>query len=59
MSNRRTFLKTSLAVAAGLAVSRISPVWADSTSLPKGIVYTRKTRVNGQRRSKGIFQMLK
>jgi superoxide reductase len=41
MSNRRTFLKSSLAVAAGLAVGHISPVSAGSAcSYPKGIVYT-------------------
>ncbi len=44
MSNRRTFLKSSLAVAAGFAVSHISPVSAGSTcSYPKGgIVYTKQ-----------------
>jgi len=43
MSNRRMFLKSSLAVAAGLAVSRISPVSAGPTcSYPKGIVYTKQ-----------------
>ncbi|MFQ5965105.1 MAG: desulfoferrodoxin family protein [Candidatus Scalinduaceae bacterium] len=41
MSNRRVFLKSSLAVAAGLAVGHISPVSADSVSFPNGIVYTR------------------
>jgi superoxide reductase len=40
MSNRRTFLKSSLAVAAGMAVGQISPVSADSASFPGGIVYT-------------------
>ncbi len=53
MSNRRTFLKASLAVAAGLVVSRVSPVLAAPTSLPKGIVYTKENpgkwskKVNG------------
>ena len=44
MSNRRAFLKSSLAVAAGFAVGHISPVSAGSTcSYPKGgIVYTKK-----------------
>ncbi len=42
MSNRRAFLKTSLAVAAGMAVGRISPVSADSASFPGGIVYTEQ-----------------
>lgn len=43
MSNRRTFLKSSLAVAAGLAVGHISPVSAGQTcSYPKGIVYTKQ-----------------
>ncbi|MBC8554837.1 MAG: twin-arginine translocation signal domain-containing protein [Candidatus Brocadiales bacterium] len=43
MSNRRTFLKSSLAVAAGFAVGHISPVSAGQTcSYPKGIVYTKQ-----------------
>jgi superoxide reductase len=43
MSNRRTFIKSSLAVAAGLAIGRISPVSADpACSYPKGIVYTKQ-----------------
>jgi len=42
MSNRRTFLKSSLAVAAGIAVGQVSPVSADSVSFPKGIVYTNE-----------------
>ncbi|MCP4267155.1 MAG: twin-arginine translocation signal domain-containing protein [Candidatus Brocadiaceae bacterium] len=53
MSNRRTFLKTSLAVAAGLVVSRISPAWADSASLPKGIVYTRENPGKWTKKVKG------
>jgi superoxide reductase len=40
MSNRRAFLKSSLAVAAGMAVGHVSPVSADSASFPEGIVYT-------------------
>jgi len=40
MSNRRAFLKSSLAVAAGMAVGHVSPVSADSASFPGGIVYT-------------------
>lgn len=53
MSNRRVFLKSSLAVAAGLVVGQVSPVSANSVSLPKGIVYTRNNpgkwskKVNG------------
>lgn len=53
MSNRRTFLKSSLAVAAGLAVGHVSPVSADSVSFPNGIVYTKNNpgkwsqKVNG------------
>ena len=53
MSNRRIFLKSSLAVAAGLVVGQVSPVSAKSVSLPKGIVYTRNNpgkwskKVNG------------
>ncbi|KHE91000.1 MAG: twin-arginine translocation signal domain-containing protein [Candidatus Scalindua rubra] len=43
MSNRRTFLKSSLAVAAGFAVGHISPVSANSAcSYPKGIIYTKQ-----------------
>jgi len=42
MSNRRAFLKSSLAVAAGMAVGQISPVSADSASFPGGIVYTEQ-----------------
>ncbi len=43
MSSRRTFLKSSLAVAAGFAVGHISPVSAGSScSYPKGIVYTKQ-----------------
>ncbi len=42
MSNRRAFLKSSLAVAAGMAIGQVSPVSADSVSLPKGVVYTKE-----------------
>ena len=42
MSNRRAFLKSSLAVAAGMAVAQVSPVSADSVSFPKGVVYTKQ-----------------
>lgn len=45
MSNRRVFLKSSLAVAAGLAVGQVSPVSAGSAcsvSFPRGIVYTKE-----------------
>ncbi len=42
MSNRRAFLKSSLAVAAGMAVGHVSPVSADSVSFPKGVVYTKQ-----------------
>jgi superoxide reductase len=42
MSNRRAFLKSSLAVAAGMAVGQVSPVSADSVSFPKGVVYTKQ-----------------
>lgn len=43
MSNRRTFLKSSLAVAAGFAVGQISPVSAGQTcSSLKGIIYTKQ-----------------
>ena len=44
MSNRRTFLKSSLAVAAGIAVGQLSPVSAGpACSYPKGIVYTKQS----------------
>ncbi len=42
MSNRRAFLKSSLAVAAGMAIGQVSPASADSVSFPKGIVYTKQ-----------------
>ena len=42
MSNRRAFLKSSLAIAAGMAVGQVSPVSADSVSFPKGVVYTKQ-----------------
>ncbi|MGR3302471.1 MAG: desulfoferrodoxin family protein [Candidatus Scalindua sp.] len=42
MSNRRAFLKSSLAVAAGMAIGQVSPVSADSVSFPKGVVYTKQ-----------------
>lgn len=42
MSNRRAFLKSSLAVAAGMAIGQVSPVSADSVSFPRGIVYTKQ-----------------
>ena len=53
MSNRRVFLKSSLAVAAGLAVGHVSPVSANPVSFPNGIVYTKQNpgkwskKVNG------------
>ncbi len=53
MSNRRMFLKSSLAVAAGLVVGSVSPVSADPISFPNGIVYTKQnpgkwsTKING------------
>ena len=42
MSNRRAFLKSSLAVVAGMAIGQVSPVSADSVSFPRGIVYTKQ-----------------
>ncbi len=59
MSNRRAFLKTSLAVAAGLVVSRISPVSAASTSLPKGIVYTKANPGKGSKKINGHIPNVK
>ena len=42
MSNRRAFMKSTLAVAAGMAIGHVSPVSADSVSFPKGVVYTKQ-----------------
>ncbi len=42
MSNRRDFMKTSLAVAVGVVAGSASPVLAKSVSFPKGIVYTKE-----------------
>ena len=41
MKDRRDFLKTSLVVSAGVLVAASStPTFADTTSFPKGIIYT-------------------
>ncbi len=53
MSNRRTFLKSSLAVAAGIVVGHISPVSAETTSLPKGVVYTKEHPGKWSKKVKG------
>ena len=42
MSNRRDFLKASLAVAAGVSAGNISIASADTSSLPKGVIYTKE-----------------
>lgn len=42
MSNRRDFLKASLAVAAGASAGSITLASADSGALPKGVIYTRE-----------------
>ena len=39
MANRRDFLKTSMIVAAGAMVGRVSPVFAGG-ALPAGLIYT-------------------
>ncbi len=53
MSNRRAFLKSSLAVAAGMAVGHVSPVSADSASFPKGVVYTSQNQGKWAGKAKG------
>ncbi len=53
MSNRRAFIKSSLAVIAGFAVSQISPVSAEPTGLPKGVVYTKKHPGKWSKKIKG------
>ncbi len=41
MNNRRNFLKTSLVVSAGVfASANATPTFANTTSFPKGIIYT-------------------
>ena len=42
MSNRRNFLKASLAVAAGVSAGTITIASADTISLPKGVIYTKE-----------------
>lgn len=59
MSNRRTFLKTTIAVAAGLVVNRVSPVLAEPTSLPKGIVYTSENPGKWSKKVKGHIPNVK
>ena len=41
MKNRRDFLKTSFAVSVSLAVANITPVFASTTTFPRGIIYTK------------------
>ncbi len=59
MSNRRTFLKSSLAVAAGIAVGHISPVSAEPNWHPKGIVYTKKYPGKWSKKIKGHMPNVK
>jgi len=40
MNDRRSFLKTTLVVASGLAVARTAPAIAGSPTLPYGLIYT-------------------
>ncbi|HHH40093.1 MAG TPA: desulfoferrodoxin [Sedimenticola sp.] len=40
MSDRRTFLKSTLVVAAGAAVARTAPALAGGGALPGGLIYT-------------------
>ncbi len=42
MSNRRDFLKASLAVAAGVSAGNITIASADSGALPVGVIYTKE-----------------
>ena len=41
MTNRRNFLKASLAVSAGVVATHITPAFAGTTDFPKGIIYTK------------------
>ncbi|MDP6923494.1 MAG: desulfoferrodoxin family protein [Candidatus Scalindua sp.] len=60
MPNRRTFLKSSLAVAAGLAVGHISPVSAgQSCSSLKGIIYTKQNPGKWSGKTKGHLPNVK
>ncbi|GAX61843.1 desulfoferrodoxin [Candidatus Scalindua japonica] len=60
MSARRTFLKSSLAVAAGVVAGRISPVSAGPTcSFPKGIVYTKHYPGKWSKKVKGHMPNVK
>ena len=59
MSNRRTFLKSSLAVAAGFAVGHISPVSAEPACLPKGVVYTKEHPGKWSKKVKGHMPNVK
>jgi len=42
MSNRRNFLKASLAIAAGASAGNIAIASADNDMLPKGVIYTKQ-----------------
>ena len=42
MKNRRDFMKTSLAVTAGIFSTNISPAFASKHSFTKGVVYTKE-----------------
>jgi superoxide reductase len=41
MKNRRDFLKTSLAISAGVVATNITPAFASTTAFPNGIIYTK------------------
>ena len=41
MKDRRDFIKTSLAITAGVVATNIVPAYADNPSFTKGIVYTK------------------
>ncbi len=61
MSNRRTFLKSSLTVAAGIAVGQIAPVSAGTACfpLPKGIVYTKENPGKWSKKAGGHLPIVK
>ncbi len=41
MKNRRDFLKTLLAISAGVVATNITPTFANTTEFPNGIIYTK------------------
>ncbi len=41
MKNRRDFMKTSLAITAGVVATNITPAFANKPSFTKGVIYTK------------------